>query len=151
MSDPRKHHTVSQGYLRFFADEDDRLWEYRKPTGTSVRKRVAEVAAERDFYAIEKSDGTLDQAVEKALSKIETIAVGALRRLTSDEPLRKTDRGDIAYFIALQFIRTTSFRRMMAMGISTHIRAMRAFLSQNPTRQRRRLRALSDFAGGRLQ
>jgi uncharacterized protein DUF4238 len=131
MTAPRKHHTVPQCYLRPFADADGRLWEYEKGTGRATRKRVEEVATEHDFYTLERPDGTLDLVLEETLSKIEGVAVAALRRLIAGETPSPTDHGDIAYFMALQFVRTRSFRRGIAQRISGNIRGMNAFVAED--------------------
>ena len=76
----RKHHWISQGYLRGFvrAPVKTQIYTYDFKLKRSFTTNTANVAAERDFNAID-ADGVPKDALENALAQIESAAIDAIR------------------------------------------------------------------------
>lgn len=62
---PRKHHYVSQFYLRGFTDDKKQLLVTDRPTEKVFRTNPTNVAAQRDFNTIEGEDPYLRNGVSK--------------------------------------------------------------------------------------
>lgn len=76
MSEPRRHHFVSQMQLRRFAGENRKLFSFDK---SHPEKRVFEsspksIFFERDLYSLLAKDGTRNAALEMQFSKLESRA-----------------------------------------------------------------------------
>jgi hypothetical protein len=118
---PRKHHTVTAGYLRRFA-LDKRIDVHRGSTTT--RKGVRGVAFQLDYW------GSPDVAanMEAWLGKQEDRALDVLSDLISRWPLRGDDRGALAIFMAIHVVRTPAYG-----GLIRHLgaRADEEILAEN--------------------
>jgi hypothetical protein len=105
------HHYVPQGYLRGFANEQERLTALpldrsRKPFTTLVKN----VAAQTHFHTVpgaEEPDG-----FEKILSVVEGQVMDIIRRMEGGEfPLPDEDRMSLSFYLALQAVRGPDTRR----------------------------------------
>lgn len=56
MSDPRKHHYLSQFYLRGFSSDRSSLFQIEKRSGKHYGCRIKDVAAIRDYHDIDADD-----------------------------------------------------------------------------------------------
>jgi hypothetical protein len=99
---PRKHHTVTAGYLRRFA-LDKRIKIHRGATTTT--KGVRGVAFQLDYW------GSTDVAtkMEAWLGKEEDRALEVLSDLSSRWPPRGDDRGALGIFMAIHVVRTPAY------------------------------------------
>lgn len=99
MPDPRGHHYVPATMLRRFTDAHGYLHAFRPadPSPKAFRSRPEELFRKRDLYAVKRSEGRADHAMETALSAfegesdqviariVEAARVGAVPRLSPDE------------------------------------------------------------------
>lgn len=99
---PRKHHTVTAGYLRRFA-VDNKVDVHRG--STTSRKGVRGIAFQLDHW------GSSDVAanMEAWLDKEEHRALDVLSDLNSRWPLRGDDRGALGIFMAIHVVRTPAY------------------------------------------
>jgi hypothetical protein len=110
----RRQHTVSRFYLKGFAAEGRTLT--RVPLGDPSGAHpvsVSDATVMRDFYSVERGDGTLDDFFERAFGEVEGEAAPALRRAldpASPWPLDKDDKAVLALWVALQHLRSESIR-----------------------------------------
>lgn len=68
MSDPRRHHHIPRYLLREWTGGDEQIEVVRRKGGEKLRffrTSIMNVFQERDLYALENEDGTLDQRIEK--------------------------------------------------------------------------------------
>jgi hypothetical protein len=120
-----RQHFVPRRYLRQFKDEQGALWAYRKSDGMVLRTGEDGVAFENLFYDLE--DGFLAeqgaeiwnerQQGEKAMQSFEREQAQVLDLLLGEGPhvgVVPDLRTRIAFMIAIQFLRTASFRRLIA-------------------------------------
>lgn len=111
----RRHHTISDFYLRMFADADEWLTVVdlteAKPKWT--RRKTSNVSVAKDFYTIIDTDGQESPAVERLLGHIEGRAAPALRRMQAGVffPPGASDRDNIALWLAFQYMRGPETRR----------------------------------------
>jgi hypothetical protein len=109
-SNPKRHHTVSQFYLRRFADVDHQVM--RVPLNAdakSHRVSITNVAVESYFYQAELPDGSVTPEIEKRLSAMESEwgpAIGAFVGGDSSQRVRAA----VASWVAMQVLRTTWVR-----------------------------------------
>ncbi|HST34942.1 MAG TPA: DUF4238 domain-containing protein [Solirubrobacteraceae bacterium] len=120
---PRKHHTVTAGYLRRFA-LNKRIDIHRGSATT--RKGARGVAFQLDYW------GSPDVAakMEAWLGKEEDRALDVLSDLGSLWPLRGDDRGALGIFMAIHVVRTPAYGGLIRqMGA----RADEEILTENAT------------------
>jgi hypothetical protein len=99
-------HVVPRGYLRNFADEDEKLVLHLVDSGKTVpRASVNDVAVRKRFYSRERSDGSRIDDVEWSLSHIERAAPRVLRGIRELWPLSEDDRKILGEFCGLQMVR----------------------------------------------
>jgi Protein of unknown function (DUF4238) len=95
MTAARKHHYLSQFYLRNFCDartSPDRLHVLDVGSGDWFQTSTANVGAERDFNRVKVADHEID-ALENALAQFEGEAAPAVQRLINGK--RLPDNGDL--------------------------------------------------------
>jgi len=71
MSEPRKHHYLSQFYLLGFSPDGRRVYQIEKDTGRSYPCSIRDAAAIRDYHELDYSDADDPNALEKQLSGVE--------------------------------------------------------------------------------
>src|SRR5947209_1631012 len=101
MTEYKRQHTVTEGYLRGFCGEGtpNTLWRYSKSDGTVERTNVANATVKFYAYSFRDSDGAWNHEVEKLFSRIESAALQALKKVTSFEELTPTEREDFGLFV----------------------------------------------------
>jgi hypothetical protein len=119
------HHYVPQFHLRRFADENGKLWIWDKQAGRVFPTLPGGIAAETHFYRLTQyeTEGHDAQAMEKQLSALEA-EVAAITDQWLDwlpdmapldvVPIPRVNRGIIALFLAVQFLRTRDTREILA-------------------------------------
>jgi hypothetical protein len=114
MADEAKlHHTVPQFYLRGFADDAARITTVRLPGEKRYTSRVKNTAAINRFYSIDGHPKGAD-AFEKALSDLEGSAASILRMIERGTwPLSEEQRGALATFLVVQYLRGPDHRRTL--------------------------------------
>lgn len=112
MNNPKNHHYVPDFYLKGFASEEKvpkiiNLMCDGKRITTSTKK----TAMERYFYRDERFKD--ENIIERELSKKESEVSGILKDLANKKLNVKNDaRHELAYYIALQFLRTRNMRHI---------------------------------------
>jgi hypothetical protein len=144
-NDPRRHHFVSQFYLRRFAQTRGKTSRIATiPLDDPQKHRVASVgdtAVIADFYTIVRRDGTDTAAVEKALAQMEAAAHDPLERLAYGVlfPPQERDKYFLSMWLALQFVRDPHARRQQEAIFDSFIK-MHLSLVVNEDAARRHLR-----------
>jgi hypothetical protein len=100
---PKRHHTVSAGYIGRFA-RASRVTVHHATEGVS-EKRPRAVGYQTDFWG----SAELSVEVEQAFNKVENPVLQMLRKLPERWPLSTEDRGALAQFVAVHVIRTPAF------------------------------------------
>jgi hypothetical protein len=107
----RRHHVVSNFYLKGFANDDALIAQVALPDPTPVLVSTTNATVVKDFYTIELPDGTASDFMELAFSEIEGAASAALASVLDGKwPLVGQDRGDLAAWLALQYLRGVGVR-----------------------------------------
>lgn len=107
------HHYVPASYLRGFTidGEDSLVWGYDKKHGKSTGKRsVDNICSEDYYYEQPKPDGSTTQMLEDGFNKVEKAAIEIIRKLHPQYDLPASEKGTLAYYIALMLARGPSFR-----------------------------------------
>lgn len=70
---PKRHHFIPQMMLRHFADDDGRLWFWRRdfPPGEARNTSTANLFVEKDLYTYVRGDGSKDTALEEFFAQME--------------------------------------------------------------------------------
>jgi hypothetical protein len=125
MSRAKKHHQVPQFYLRTFADAKGRVTVFDRRTGRSWNQRVEEVATNTNLYTVRDRDGRPSDVVEQALADAEGTVAGSVGAMLAPTPhLVDVDRAQVAFFVALQFIRTAAMRDQLENILDLNTRMM---------------------------
>lgn len=112
MNVPRRHHTVSEFYLKGFArhPKKPRLLVIDASTRKHFHANPADLTIERDFNRID-ADGVAPGALENAYAEVESeIAPAMERTVTNNGFATDEDRTIIANFVALLLIRNPRMR-----------------------------------------
>ncbi|SOD72557.1 uncharacterized protein DUF4238 [Jatrophihabitans sp. GAS493] len=110
----RRHHLVSRFYLRYFADDKERITTVMLPGDRVFTQSVSRASVENDFYTAVGQDGLETDAAERAFNEIEGPASQVWREIAGGVwPLMSTERGVVASWIALHLIRGSGTRAMM--------------------------------------
>jgi hypothetical protein len=108
----RRHHYVSQFYLKGFAADLGRplLYVVNLFDKKSYTTGTTALAVENDFHTIQV-DGKPPDAIEKALAQVEAAVKGALDSILTSESLSKAeDRGLLLYYISLLLVKSPFHR-----------------------------------------
>lgn len=102
----KRQHTVSRFYLRGFANNKDQVRRITIPGNRSVILATSDASVINDFYSLELEDGTVSDAFEREMSKIEAAASKALSHIKNDEwPIAGPTRDALSAWISLQYLR----------------------------------------------
>lgn len=116
MTAAKIQHYVPKFLLRNFGlGKKDHVWVYDKQTGRSFQTNAKNVASESRFYDFEFDGSTY--SLESGLSEIESNTKPVIDRILHEDSvsaLDAADRGRLASFLAIQFIRTKAFRMQWA-------------------------------------
>lgn len=106
MSDtqPRKHHTVSAGYMRRFAGDLNTVRVHHAQRGV-FDTGPSGIGHQLDYWGSAKLAGQ----VESRFSRIESDALRLLSRLKDRWPLADADRAALGQFLAIHIVRLPSF------------------------------------------
>lgn len=109
----RRHHTVPKFHLARFA-RDNRLTRVELPGVKRHPLSIGDATVEKDFYLVKTPDGSWSDEIEDQFSKIESLAAQSVREVVDDEawPILVEARANIAAWAALQYLRTTTQRRV---------------------------------------
>jgi hypothetical protein len=121
----RKHHYVPQMYLSGFANTDGQCSVIDAEGRRTFTTSPANIAAERDYNAIE-ADGIPPDALEKELGKFEGVIAPAIKRVRETASFGKNgaDREDIINLLTLLAVRNPRTRKEMGDLYTQIIRAM---------------------------
>ncbi|MDA7948635.1 MAG: DUF4238 domain-containing protein [Hyphomicrobiaceae bacterium] len=119
MGTKKKHHRISEFYLRHFAtiDPKEEIWTYDLEADT-VRPSTANATGyEKHLYSVALPDGTRCTDIEDQIGNVESAAAPVHLKLISGEKITEQERADYASFIALMLVRTDAFRQQYAEGM----------------------------------
>lgn len=108
-TDAKRHHLVSQGYMRRFSPDGERVHVYDRLTGRFRFSKTKSVAAQTEFYTVKKRDGAKLRWVEWRLAEIDG-AVGTFDELERGEELTREERFHVAIFAGFADSRGVGFR-----------------------------------------
>jgi hypothetical protein len=118
----RDNHVVSAGYLRYFADANDRVRLVELDGGIDKLLPVRSVLKETDFSVIRLPDGFDDQ-VEQSWGKIESRALPHVRGIGLGLPLTDEQDAAIKALVALHFARAYGAKDLFDAAWDTHMGA----------------------------
>jgi len=108
----RRHHYVSQFYLKGFAPDPSKpgLYVVNLLDKKSYTTSTTALAVENDFHTIQ-IDGQPPDAIEKALAQVEAAVKGALDGILASESLSNAEeRGLLLYYISLLLVKSPFHR-----------------------------------------
>lgn len=108
----RRHHVVSQGYQRLFAD-GKRIRLVWKDSGQSKLVGTRDAFVERGFHAVH-ADGESSDALEDEWARVERLALPGLRAAASGHQSPDTDYA-IKAMMAMQWARSYAVREMFGL------------------------------------
>jgi hypothetical protein len=114
-NEARAHHTISDFYLKRFADDEHwlTLVDLHAPKPQGARRKTNNVSVNNDFYTVIGSGGEESPAVERLLSHVEGAAARAMKTVANAWffPPPPRDRLDLSLWMAFQMVRTPEARR----------------------------------------
>jgi hypothetical protein len=135
MARPKQHHYVTKAYLDgFLADGEAQLAVYGRG-GRQFRRTPTDLACQRNYYALRRSDGTWDDSLEGLIGDtIESPGLPVLQKLASGKTrLSWQERDRLALLIAFQEMRTPATReRVRAFSRMLNERVLGDVRAANP-------------------
>ena len=111
----RRHHVVSKFYLRYFANDNERVMAVMLPGDRRFPQSIGDASVQTGYYTVIDQAGHQSDTAEQALSLVEARAATAWREVAAGVwPLRQEHRESMAAWIALQLLRGTSVRNSMS-------------------------------------
>lgn len=110
----KNQHYVPQFLLRRFVDKNEQVNVYDKHQGRAFPSSTRNVASENHFYDLKFGD--IEIALEPAMTEIENSALGALNAIADSGSLSHLSgdsKGNIAYFMGTQMLRTRGALEML--------------------------------------
>lgn len=107
------HHYVPRFYLKGFT-ENKKLWVYEQRQKPRESKPKDE-AHRPDFYSLDADEtGKRDNAAEKQLARIESLAAPIVRKLITPQYVLTPEKAsDLVVFVAFTFVRTPVWREQL--------------------------------------
>jgi hypothetical protein len=111
----RRHHVVSKFYLRYFANDNERVTTVMLPGDRTFPQSIDDASVQTRYYTVIDQTGQQSDAAEQALSLVETDAAKAWREVAAGVwPLDDEHRGSMAAWVALQLLRGSKVRNSMS-------------------------------------
>jgi Protein of unknown function (DUF4238) len=111
----RRHHVVSKFYLRYFANDNERVTTVMLPGDRTFSQSIGDASVQTGYYTVIDQEGQQSDAAERALSLVEAHAATAWREVAAGVwPLPDEHRGSVAAWVALQLLRGSSVRNSMS-------------------------------------
>ncbi len=130
MSEPRKHHYLSQFYLRGFSADEKGIYQIEKSTLRGYGSSIKDAAAMRDYHILDYEDAEDPQVVEKHLSEYEGLLASALERVVSDGIADEKDHIEIISLVALMRFRVPAFKSFISKSMSEVVRSAGVMLER---------------------
>jgi hypothetical protein len=123
LSQPRKHHYLSQFYLRGFSVDGISLHQIWKRSGRSVGCRIKDAAAIRDFHELDFDDAADPLAIERELAVVEGTMASDVASLLRDGIANSRALVQTIGFVALQRMRVPAVKRHIEQSLGATIMA----------------------------
>jgi hypothetical protein len=121
----RRHHQVSNFYLKGFGNERGQIVQTHLADQTQNIISTDNATVAKDFYTVALEDGEMSDAVEKYFGTIEGPAALALAAVLREKwPLDATERRDLARWIGLQMLRGNGTRESQNQATAQMIRVL---------------------------
>lgn len=112
MSTPKRHHYLSEFYLKGFSQEN-RIWVFDRETRKTRLDNPHNTAVISHYYTIREQDGSLNTEVESMLSIIEGLAVDVIQKLDDYQEITESEKQNLAIFIGLLRVRVPQFEQIL--------------------------------------
>ena len=125
------------------------MWVYRKGTSKPPEKRAPKnIAIESDFYSVETDTAGKIEAVEEALSRLESRVAPILRRVIASQQVpRGKERLMCAFLLAVMLTRTAKARKEINAAIQDLARKMNLVVAQSEDRLKAVVRRMERETG----
>jgi hypothetical protein len=134
MAKKKRHHTLSEFYLRGFAldREHPLLVEYNFERSEILELHPDEISVHKNFYALDGVDDEHKLVVEETFQGLESLAAPIIRALEgSNHTIEGEDRDNLAVFIAAMMLRVPAIKHVLDHVHSQTIKLMARALSLN--------------------
>jgi hypothetical protein len=108
-TDAKLHHLVSQGYMRRFSPDGERVHVFDRITGKYRFSKTRNVGAQIEFYTMKTKDGRSERWIESRLAEIDA-SVSIFDKLECGEVLTREERWRVAFFAGFADSRGSGFR-----------------------------------------
>ncbi len=110
MSEPRKHHYLSQFYLQGFSVNGRSICQIEKRGGRAYVSLIRDTAAIRDYHELDYPDAGDPNVVEKRLALVETMLGEGLRRAIESGIATPETHTKIIELVTLLRVRVPAFK-----------------------------------------
>ncbi|MEN9340274.1 MAG: hypothetical protein RIQ62_1586, partial [Bacteroidota bacterium] len=131
MSKPIQHHYLPKNaYLKYFetSEKPGFVWFYQRRE-EPILVSTSNLAKERHLYSFIDERGEQNTDLETAFTEMEVVVSGTIEKLNMSDGsilISAQEKSELAYFLAMQFVRTPAFRntleRQAAELVKTHMK-----------------------------
>ncbi len=122
MSKAKRHHYLSQFYLKGF-QEENKNWVYDRETKKLRQDVPKNIAVISNLYTIQNEAGEESTEIESTFAIIEGKAVSILKKLDQGELITHSEKQELALFIALLSTRVPQFFKYIGDTLEAHIKS----------------------------
>jgi len=131
MSEPKKHHFLPQFYLELFKIRPQTtkypkiVVTTKEPNPLKFTAAIHDIGCIGDYHTINPRNIPIDRGgIENVLSKIEANQKELLDRIISNKQIAPADKGDVAFLLALMYIRVPKYKRNIETGLRMSVQSV---------------------------
>lgn len=128
----KRHHYVSQFFLRGFSIDRKNLWVFDKEKKEFRFQNTIQIASENKFYTY-KVKGK-EENLEDVFGQIESLAKPILEKIKNRDPISEQEKADFAMFIAVSKVRVPDFKKRTEEGSEKMYKKMNKITFSNKER-----------------
>lgn len=144
MAGYRRNHVVSRSLIDLFSLER-RVRCHFVRSGESKEIGTRNVAVRKNFYNAALDDGTYSTIFERSIGPVEAKASGVLREIEDRWPPNQEDRAILAEYMAIQAIRSPSYRYSFERAVKIQCREREANLGPSRSATLKRIVTSDQF------
>jgi hypothetical protein len=130
MSEPRKHHYLSQFYLRGFSADGRSVYQIEKRSGRGYLSSIRDTAAIRDYHELDYPDADDPNVVERRLAQVETTLAEGLKEAIESGIVRPETHAKILELVALLRVRVPAFKASIEAFLQNVVRSVGMMLQR---------------------
>ncbi|MHA2253668.1 MAG: DUF4238 domain-containing protein, partial [Candidatus Kariarchaeaceae archaeon] len=150
MSNPKRHHYLSQFYLEGFCREEY-FWVYDREEHTFRKQTPVNTAVQKHYYSIEGKDGKRNSKIEELFSQLEGKSKCVIDSIVDGKTISNEDKIVLSLFIAFTWTRIPDFERMVNESMKQGIKKIGDILHEDESRIKQTMEKCEKDTGQKIE